>query len=228
MKKVIIYIIPLLLLAACNGNDKKETEKKSDLTELVIPDEYQLLKKADGDLDNDGIDERVFVYDTDSSAGYGTERIVFICKKEENKWMQWKKVQGPVLPSLAGGVQGEPFEDILIDKGKLYISHTGGASMHWYYNHCYELSGKDFKLSKVVVDYGRPCVKWETYIYDLKSGKLSYELAPDECSDELIEEYVIAAHHDYEIKKSDLPKMNGFIPGENELKVPGTKDVVYY
>lgn len=228
MKKLLILFLPVVLLTACNSNKNKKTEKKSEFKELVIPKEYKLVKKTDGDLDKDKIDERIFVYDTDSVGELGIERIVYICKKENDKWIEWKKFYGPVLPSESGGTQGEPFDDILIDNGKIYITHTGGASERWYYNHCYELIDKEFRLTKAVIDFGRHCVKWETYIYDLKTGKLSYDLAPDECSDEIIEKYVIAVHHDYTVNKTDLPKMSEFRPGDNELNVPKTKDVLYY
>lgn len=104
MKKLYILIFPIVLLTACNGNKNKETEQKSEFKELVIPSGYKLIKKVDGDLDKDKKDERIFVYDTDSVSDLGTERIIYICKKENEKWMEWKSFYGPVLPSEAGGV----------------------------------------------------------------------------------------------------------------------------
>lgn len=224
MKKILVLLAISALIFSCS-NDKKESkiEKKSELSELKIPAGYALISKAEGDLDADGKDEKVFVYDTDSIGAYGNVREIYICKKENNKWMLWKTVIGPALSSQAG-MMG----DLIIDKGKLYITHYVNALERIYYNHCYEYIDKDFRLVEVVVDCGRPCAKWETYRYDLKTGKITYDLAPDECDDAVIEEYVIAAHEEYNIKTSELPLMNGFAPGNQSIKLPDGSDSFYY
>lgn len=232
MKKTISIIIGFAAITsffACSGSKTKITDSdKSELTKLEIPDSYTFLDETEGDLDGDGNDEKIFVYDTDEAGEYGTVRNIYICKKEKDDWMLWKTVHGPVMESDAGGAMGDPFYDILIDQGKIYISHAGGSSEKWYYNHTYAFVDKEFKLVEAVVDFGRACSKWETYIYNLQTGDLSYDLAPEECEDVLIEEYVIAAHEDYKIKKEKLPEMDGFEPGNNELQLPDNSGAVYY
>jgi hypothetical protein len=232
MKKSIKIIFALSIAAfiySCSGSETKVTVKNdSKYQKLDIPKGYELLGQSDGDLDKDGEDERVYVYNTDSVGEYGTTRVIYICKKEKDEWMLWKTMRGPVMASEAGGMMGDPFDNILINKGQIYITHYGASSVKWYYNLTYKIVGRDFKLVEVVVDFGRPCAKWETYIYKLKTGDLSYDLAPEDCEESLLEEYVIAAHEDYKIKKSRLPLMDGFEPGNNELLLPDDSGAVYY
>jgi hypothetical protein len=230
MRKIIFIVAILCVVLSCSNNKKSEEVKKenSELSKLEIPEGYNELIKSEGDLDGDGIDEKVIVFDTDIEGDYGIEREIYICKKENDEWMLWKTIKGPVLSSDAGGVSGDPFNDLVIDKDRIYISHMGGSMEKWYYNHSYKYIDSEFRLVTAVVDYGISCIKWETYHYDLESGNLAYDLSPDECEDYMIEEYCVAIHEDYEIKKSDLPLMDGFEPGNNELKLPDRKEVIYY
>ncbi|MDD3741443.1 MAG: hypothetical protein PHH30_09390 [Bacteroidales bacterium] len=232
MKRLLIILVVLIVLFSCSNNTQKETKdttsESSELTKLEIPDNYEELISSEGDLDGDGNDERVIVFDTGIDADFGTEREVFICKKENDEWMLWKKLKGPVMSSESGGVAGDSFNDLIIDKGKIYISHMGGSMEKWYYNHIYEYIDSEFRLVTAVVDYGINCVKWETYHYELRDAKLIYDLAPDECDDVYIEEYCVAIHEEYDLKKIDLLLMDGFEPGNNELKLSDRKEVIYY
>lgn len=232
MKNIIIIlcIASIALFVSCSSKEEKtETTKKSDLTKLEIPKGYKLLVKSDGDLDGDKEDERIYVYNTDKKTDNGYERIIYICKKENKEWMLWKEIKGPALPSGKGGKKNDPFNDLLIDNGMIYIIHNLESTDQWYYNHCYKLVDKEFKLVEAVVDYGRPCAKWETYIYNLETGDLKYELAPDVCDDVLIDKYVIAAKKDYKIENPVMPMMQGFIPGANKLEIPDKdKRIIYY
>ncbi len=232
MKKIaniILVIVTASAIFACSESKTKISDSdKTELTKLEIPDNYDLLAKAEGDLDGDGVNETVFVYNTDQENEYGNIRDIYICKKEKDEWMLWKKLNGPVMESKSGGTMGDSFDGITIDKEEIFITHMGGASEKWYYNHSYKLIDKEFKLTKAVIDFGRACQAWETYIYNLNTGDLSYDLAPDECDDVKIEEYVIADHKDYKIKKSKLPKMDGFVPGNTELQIPDDAGTLYY
>jgi len=232
MIKLLIILAVIFSLFSCSRDKNKETDntnsESSELTKLEIPENYEELISSEGDLDGDGIDERVIVYNTDIVGELGTEREVYICKKEKDEWMLWKKVKGPVLPSESGGVAGDPFNDLVIDKDKIYITHMGGSMEKWYYNHSYEYIDSEFKLVTAVVDYGINCVKWETFHYELRDAKLIYDLAPEECDDVYIEEYCVAIHEEYDLEKNKLPLMDGFEPGNNELKLSDRKEVIYY
>lgn len=229
MKRVLIILAVVCVLFSCSNNKKNDIQlKESELKKLEIPENYVELIKSDGDLDNDGMEERVIVLDTDIKGDWGTEREVYICKKENDEWMLWKIIKGPVMSSKSGGIAGDPFVDLIIDKGKIFITHQGGSREKWYYNHSYKLIDAEFKLVNAVVDYGVDCIKWETYIYNLEKGTLKYDLAPDECEENLIEEYCVAIQEDYNIKKTDLPLMDGYEPGNNELALPEGNKKIYY
>lgn len=230
MKKLIFAATILCVVLSCSNNQNPEEVKKesSELHKLDIPEGYNELIASEGDLDGDGIAEKVIVFDTDRIGDMGTEREIYICKKENDEWMLWKIAHGPVLSSESGGVMGDPFNDMVVDKDMIYISHMGGSMEKWYYNHNYKYIDSEFRLVSAVVDYGINCVQWETYQYSLEYGKLLYDLSPEKCEDVLIDEYVIETHEEYDFEITDLPLMDGFVPGDNELKLPDDGGTIYY
>ncbi len=227
MKLKHIYIIAIILITvSCNNKGKKDDiEKYSD---LVIPGNYTKLTEVLGDLDNDKVDEKILVYNTDVEGDLGLERIIYICKEINGQWKLWKTAKGPVLQSKSDGHFSDSFDGIVIENNKIYISHTGGMTLKWYYNHCYKLIDDEFRLTKVVVDKGIPCEYWETYIYDLVSAKINYEKVLDDCENTLINQNKPLAKKEIHLEKQELPLMYDFVPGENNITVDLDDLTVYY
>ena len=51
---------------------------------------FKILEEIEGDLDKDGVSEKVIVYDTEKETDFGTERQIYIYKKNNDKWELWK------------------------------------------------------------------------------------------------------------------------------------------
>lgn len=103
LKTLSILIILCLPLIACEGlkktdNDKTPPEITNGITDeetappedevdvveedpLPVLEGYEKLGEATGDLDNDGVDEKVVVYNTPRETDMGTEREIHIYKK---------------------------------------------------------------------------------------------------------------------------------------------------
>ncbi len=61
----------------------------------------------------------------------GIIREIQILKKSQNKWVVWKKSRNAVLKSEEGGMMGDPFENMEIENGNLWINFHGGSSWKW-------------------------------------------------------------------------------------------------
>ena len=104
-----------------NSQENKKTEI------ILTPKSFKVLDETKGDLDKDGVFEKVIVYDTEKETDLGTERQIFIYKKTNDKWKLWKKSVGAILPSQHGGMMGDPFERISIERNCIVINHFGGS-----------------------------------------------------------------------------------------------------
>ncbi|WP_419699572.1 hypothetical protein [Mucilaginibacter sp. NFX135] len=88
------------------------------IADIVIPTGFKKLMETKGDLDKDGIPELVVVFDTPKKVELGTERQLWIYKQNGSTWKLWHKSIGPVLSSEHGGMMGDPFESVTIERGK--------------------------------------------------------------------------------------------------------------
>lgn len=169
-----LYLFTLLLFATATG-----------LTQSIpVPKSYSVIDSAVGDLDKDGVDELVVAYNTKSDENEidaGVPRELIIYKKANSKWTVWQKSGQALYGSRDGGMMGDPFGDVSIDKGVLKISQDGGSSWKWSHTDKYRFDGKTFRLIGYVSNYGKPCEYWENVDFNLVTGKLIVEKEFENC-----------------------------------------------
>lgn len=193
-------------------------------------DNFNKIGEALGDLDNDSIPEKVVVYDTNKETEFGTQREIHIFKKTENSWTLWQKNTGAVLPSKHGGVWGDPFQEINIENGAIKIYHFGGSRYKWQYIHQYKYLENDWKLIEATVEFGAFCDYYETLNYNLITGNIIYKKEEEKCdrANKINQEKEIIESLELTQKLEQLPNMNGFYPGNNEIVIPQNNNTIYY
>ena len=80
-KRISTYILVLFLFS--NLSCKSQENKKSEI--IQKPKSFKILEEIEGDLDKDGIPEKVIVYDTKKEIDLGTERQIYIYKRKNHK-----------------------------------------------------------------------------------------------------------------------------------------------
>lgn len=196
---------------------------------IPVPAGMTQLAQATGDLDKDGQPERVIVYDTKKQSDMGTERQVHIFKSAGSAWTLWHRSTGPVLPSDHGGMMGDPFQDLKIQNGCIVIDHFGGSRDKWAYTHRYRFQSGDWYLIGATVRFGAPCETWKDYDYNLSTGTVNATSETEVCDDEGNNQRTDkTAPYSFNKKPATLPRMDGFYPGDNEVKIPGKEDSFYY
>jgi hypothetical protein len=201
---------------------EKEKDKKTAL--IKTPTSFEILEELEGDLDNDGISEKVILYDTGKEIDLGTERQICIYKKKNDTWELWKKSVSAILGIEQGGMMGDPFEGISIEKNCIVINHFGGSRQKWRYTHSYKYQNGDFRLIGVKVISFTPCEDYEVFDYNLSNGKIKYKKEIQDCdngSPEIEEKEMIR-------KLETLPPMNGFSPGIKKITFPNSEITIYY
>jgi hypothetical protein len=215
MKKLIstyILVLSIFLFTPSKAQNTKEVIKS--------PESFKILGETEGDLDNDGISEKVIVYETNLEIG----RQIYIYKKTNDEWGLWEKSSGAILPFEGGGMMGDPFQKIWIERNCIVINHFGGSRQKWNYTNRYRYQSGEFQLIGVTVIFGSPCDYFFTFDYNLSNGKINYEKEIEDCenkSSKIEKEEMIR-------KLETLPKMNDFYPGDNELKLSKSGTIIYY
>lgn len=149
--------------------------------EIVIPNGYELISELVGDLDKDGVCEKVVVFDTPEPTEYGNVREIQVLKYSKKNWVVWKKSRNAILKSKEGGVMGDPYERISIENGILIICFSGGSSWKWFYKDKYRFQNSEFELIGYSGSYGKFCEYWANFDFNISTGKISYKKEFEDC-----------------------------------------------
>ncbi|MFT5780516.1 MAG: hypothetical protein ACI837_003478 [Crocinitomicaceae bacterium] len=209
--------------------DEVDHEDISDPDPIATPKGYEVIGEADGDLNKDGSLEKVIVYNTSREGDMGSERELCIYKVENNQWKIWFKSTSAVLSSESGGMMGDPFESVAIEKGCIVLNHFGGSREKWNYTHRFRYQDDFFHLIGATSIFGAPCDYWEEFDYNLSNGQATYKTESESCDDEGGNPVTtVTADEKFTKKLSSLPAIASFSPGANKITIPGNNSVFYY
>jgi hypothetical protein len=132
-------------------------EKPKDNNDLnsLIPLGWGILIKdepviAEGDLNRDGIkDVAIIIEELKSETEWAPQRallIAFGTKNDNDTYTLSIIADNIILPSDAGGVWGDPFESLSIDRGSVVISDYGGSNWRWYNTYRFRFQDDDWYL----------------------------------------------------------------------------------
>jgi len=123
-----------------------------------IPNDYDTLYDgvARGDLNKDGIEDIVIVigskweqdenWSEKASDSNVAPRLLIILFGTDSGYVQIAKNDKAILCKDCGGIFGDPFAGIEINKNVLSINHYGGSNWRWGYTHKFRFQDKDFFL----------------------------------------------------------------------------------
>jgi hypothetical protein len=172
--------------------------------ETTIPKQYQSIKEVEGDLDKDGISEKVVVYNMSDKEVEtdGIDRELVIFKKIKNKWNIWHRSANAVGNSRDGGMMGDPFEDIEIKNGVLLVYESGGSSWKWFHTDKYRYQNKRFELIGYTSNYGKLCEYWENIDFNIATGKIVVKKEYESCETDQSQEVYKTENENFSYKLS--------------------------
>lgn len=182
---------------------------------ILLPLGFNELRRTQGDLNNDGLDELVVIAEDENAGEWGFERDLFVYTKENNQWLLWDRFNGPILSSEEGGVFGDPFESISVERNCIVISHFGGSNWKWAYTHRYRFQNDDWYLIGASSEDGKPCEFWNSYDYNLSTGKINVKLEIQNCDED--EETSEVDEMTFEHSMKLLPTMKKMKVGETNV-----------
>ncbi|WP_342435510.1 hypothetical protein NSS79_17760 [Paenibacillus sp. FSL L8-0436] len=147
---VLIILFNIFLLSACNSsnvNSSDHPSSKSDVVEeqplkdinTLIPSGWRVLIQDDepvtteGDLNKDGItDVAMIIEQLQPNTEEAPERSLLIAFGTNDSYLLSIIADKVILKSDEGGVWGDPFESLSIDRGSVVVSDYGGSNWRWY------------------------------------------------------------------------------------------------
>lgn len=185
---------------------KETTPKPIPPFEMEFPKGQTIVNQTSGDLDNDKIDEKIVVLNTGQSGDFGKERIILIFKAQDGAWKLWHRSSGAIMSSENGGMMGDPFHSIKVERGALVIKHFGGSSSKWDLTHRFRHQNDDWELIGLT-SVGTYFTEFETFDYNLTSGNVIYKM---EEIDEKGDIKKVVENKNFTSKMDKLPSMDGF------------------
>ena len=242
MKYYSTLLIPIIIFASCGENDNHtENEHATDkvdsmevitentteevdsisLPDRVVEQSELILGQVDGDLDKDGVAEKVVVFARDLEWESTSPRDLVIYKQKGANWEEWVVTQNAISHADEGGMMGDPFGDIQISNGVLHISHFGGSSWKWGRTDKFRFQDGAFYLIGYSSSYGKPCEYWEEIDYNLSTGDCVFNFEPDVCEDyDSGEDYGPQREEKFKHKMDKLPTLNNRRTFEYEFVSP--------
>lgn len=117
--------------------------------EIPVPEGHSIIRSVKGDLDKDTVDELVVAYNRKADPGvqFSEARELIVYKLIDTQWKVWKKSKLVLYGEHRGGLMGDPFSILRIERGILLIGHSGGGGKaRWGFLDKYRYQNEDFFL----------------------------------------------------------------------------------
>ncbi|AJS59368.1 hypothetical protein [Paenibacillus sp. IHBB 10380] len=122
----------------------------------IIPVGWKILDDLDGeqaiakgDLNKDGLADVVAVIeaiDSDSSEEASPRSLIIAFGNKDHTYSLSIKAETAILRANEGGVWGDPFESITIDRGSVLLSFYGGSNWRWFSSYRFRFQKDDWYL----------------------------------------------------------------------------------
>ncbi|WP_373231368.1 hypothetical protein [Cohnella sp.] len=130
-----------------------QNSKVKDISSL-IPDGWGILKafdeelvKAEGDLNKDAINDIAIVIEEIKESEEAPSRALLIAFRNKEGTLSLSIIAKKViLEKDEGGVWGDPFESLSIDRGSVLVSDYGGSNWRWYNRYRFRFQDNDWYL----------------------------------------------------------------------------------
>jgi uncharacterized Zn finger protein len=134
----------MLMLAAAAAS----VPDRASSPEAFAPRGWTVLEKAMGDLNQDGVPDAAIIFKDpkeEKEGEFDVERVLVIALQQPGKgWARSAVSEEEVLCRSCGGVFGDPFAALKIERGAVVVVHYGGSRDRWGYTHRYRLENGEW------------------------------------------------------------------------------------
>lgn len=199
-----------------------------ELKDLTIPKGYEKILETKGDLDKDGKDETVIVFNTDkkSESEYaGFVRKFYILKNVNGKLKIWKENSNLIFDSKEGFYPESNELELTIKNNCLIIfqSYFSNSRHTVTSKNTYRFQNGDFYLIGALVQFDDTCEFNFSDEINFSTGKVIVSEEYSDCDDGSDRKIPQNYYKEFTHKLPKLIKMNEYKMGKNEIKIPNSK-----
>ncbi|MBW7675695.1 hypothetical protein [Chryseobacterium chendengshani] len=201
-----------------------------ELKNFTIPKNYEKILEVKGDLDKDGKEETVIIFNTNiKTKSEGLERKFYILKNISGNLKIWKENSTIIIDSKFGFYPTTNELNVMIKHNCLIISqHFFTNSRHSETSkYTFRFQNGDFYLIGVQHQLDDTCDYNVINEVNFSTGKVIIDEDYSTCDDEKTD-IPKDFHKEIIHKFTTLIKMNGFRIGENKFKIPQSNKYFYY
>ncbi|HNO25075.1 MAG TPA: hypothetical protein PKK94_19005, partial [Leptospiraceae bacterium] len=138
--------LSLLFLFSMNlsGNSLKFPKESDPDIKKFVPAGYVLTKEATGDLNQDGLEDKVLVLEKSPNE---SRVLVILFKDITGKFSYFTHSEKLILPMSEGDAFGDPCSSVTVEKGLLVINHNAGKLQRWGMRYSFQFQSGHFYLT---------------------------------------------------------------------------------
>lgn len=205
--------------------------QSQELKDFVIPKGYEKVLEVKGDLDKDGKEEIVIVYNTpDKIENQGYKRKFYILKNSEGNLKIWKENSTILNSSGAGFYPEDNTLEIQVKNNCLVISQSYYSnSRHTDTSkYTFRFQNGDFYLIGSFNKFEDTCEFSFTNDVNFSTGKAIVDETYSDCDGDENRKIPKDYHKEFIHKFDTLIKINDFRVGENKFSIPNSKKYFTY
>ncbi len=111
---------------------------------FFIPTGYTLLDAENGDINRDGLIDKIIILQLIKEGNASEEKrpLIILLRKKNGKLAEAARNDNIVLSYDMGGIHGDPYHGLTIKKGFFTVEHFGGSAWRWNYTSTFYFSKK--------------------------------------------------------------------------------------
>jgi hypothetical protein len=165
--KIIFLFFCLFISLPLLSQDFPEIKKEGRRIEDFLPKGWDIIGKAKGDLNKDGLDDFAVVakdMEEDMNDDKDYNRLLLIIFRDKGKFYVLSDYSyKAIMCKRCGGVTGDPFQSLEIKGGELTIVHYGGSSQRWGITDIFKCIGNEWLLVQEIFSSGDTSDPENTY-----------------------------------------------------------------
>jgi len=121
-------------------------------SEDFVPAGWTILKEAQGDLNGDGKSDAALVLASEDEENAGADqeipkRVLIILMNQPGGLLKLSAMSDSIiLCKECGGVFGDSFSDVTIERGTVVVKHYGGSAERWGFTHRFRYQNNGWYL----------------------------------------------------------------------------------
>lgn len=202
--------------------------QSQELKDFAIPKTYEKILETKGDLDKDGKDEVVMVFNTDkiiNKVSEGLERKLYILKNINGKLKIWQENSNLLLDSKEGFYPSDNQLKLSIKNNCLIIfqSYFSNSRHTVTSKNTFRFQNGDFYLIGALVQLDDTCEFNFSSEINFSTGKVIIDDQYSDCDSGYEREIPKNYYKEFTYKIPKLIKINEYKMGKNEIKIPNSK-----